>query len=200
MNPFGIFSRRRFLGRSWLGLGCAALLAGGARAADFNVSTPGGAFAFTINGESPNPTLTLTRGRTYTFAVANSSFHPFKLGATTGVTNNNISSGTITYAVPLDAVDTTYFCSFHFFTGTLQFVDPPPVTAQIVGLSLDVSNVTLRSTVSNAASFTPQFNTNLLTTNWLPLSVVTNTSLNGTNETICGRPPGNAVFMRIRAQ
>lgn len=176
----------------------AILGTGPASAADFTVTSPG--FFFSLNGTGGNPTIVLQRGRTYTFQVTTAGFHPFNLNTTAGVTGNTTSSGTVTYAVPLNATNTTYFCSVHFFSGTIQIVDPPPLTAQIVGLSLDTSNVTLRSTVSNASLFTPEFNTNLLTTNWLPMSVITNTSLNGTNETICGRPPGDAVFIRIKAQ
>jgi hypothetical protein len=40
----------------------------------------------------------------------------------------------------------------------------------------------------------------LSTTNWYSLTVQTNRYSNGTNETICGRPPGNAVFIRVKAQ
>src|SRR5215831_3582748 len=36
-------------------------------AADFTVTTPG--FFYAISGMQPNPTLTLVRGRTYTFAI-----------------------------------------------------------------------------------------------------------------------------------
>src|SRR5215831_20659602 len=65
-------------------------------AADFTVTTPGAAYAYTINGMSPNPVLTLTRGKTYTFTISTSSIHPFEItNAPPGsVLNNNISSGT----------------------------------------------------------------------------------------------------------
>src|ERR1041385_2750247 len=46
-------------------------------AADFAVTSPG--FFYAINGNQPNPTLTLVRGRTYTFAVNSSSIHPFEI-------------------------------------------------------------------------------------------------------------------------
>src|SRR5258708_37455244 len=77
-----------------------------ALAADFTVS---GTFpTYTINGQG-NPTLTLTRGQTYTFDV-NASGHPFFIktaqvtgsGSTfdTGVTNNGVTVGTLTFTVP----------------------------------------------------------------------------------------------------
>jgi len=62
-------------------------------AADFTVTSPG--FFYAINGNQPNPTITLVRGQTYTFAVNSSSIHPFLINSP-GVLNNNISQGTIT--------------------------------------------------------------------------------------------------------
>ena len=40
-------------------------------AADFNVTSPGS--SYTINGQASNPTLTLVRGKTYTFAISAAS-------------------------------------------------------------------------------------------------------------------------------
>src|SRR3954464_865408 len=65
-------------------------------AADFSVSSPG--FFYSINGNQPNPTLTLVRGQTYTFSINSSSVHPFEI-LSPGVQNNNISQGIITYTV-----------------------------------------------------------------------------------------------------
>jgi len=81
-----------------------------------------GASAYTIDSAN-NPTLDLKRGWTYTFAV-NSPGHPFwiKTAAvtgtgsaySTGVTNNGIEDGSITFTVPLNAPDTLYYiCQFH---------------------------------------------------------------------------------------
>ena len=72
------------------------------RAADFNVTSPS---VFAINGTGGDPTITLVRGRTYTFAVSTASNHPFRIAtsasngapAPAGVTGaNGASSGTIT--------------------------------------------------------------------------------------------------------
>src|SRR5260370_42560658 len=81
-------------------------------AADFSVTSPG--FFYAINGNQPNPTITLVRGRTYTFAVNSSSIHPFLINSP-GVQNNNISQGNITYTVPTVASKYNYFCSIHGF-------------------------------------------------------------------------------------
>jgi hypothetical protein len=90
-------------------------------AADFTV-TATSMSAYTINGQA-NPSLKLVRGQTYTFGVA-ASGHPFWIttlpGAgtsdtfDTGVTNNGIATGTLTFTVPASAPATLYYqCQFH---------------------------------------------------------------------------------------
>ena len=167
-------------------------------AADFTVSSPG--YYYTFNGLSgQNPTLTLIRGRTYTFSVNASSIHPLEI-LSPGVSNNNIYHGTITYTVPTNAANYSYICSIHGFGGNITTVAPPPPPAvSIVGFSAS-TNLTIRSTGASNWSVLPLYSTNLGTTNWYALTVQTNRYSNGTNETICGRPPGNSVFIRIRAQ
>ena len=176
-------------------------------AADFTVTTPGDVFNFNINGTASSPTITLVRGRLYQFSVGTSGFHPFQLmnagtplTTVSGVTNNNISSGTIFFRVPTNAVNYNYRCGVHTGTaslmGTIVTIPPPPV--RIVSFNF-TSNVVLRSTGTNLLTLIPEFNTNLATTNWFALTVQTNRFLSGTNETICGRPPGSNVFFRVRA-
>ena len=168
-------------------------------AEDFTVTSPG--FFYAINGNQPNPTITLVRGRTYTFAVNSSSIHPFLINSP-GVLNNNITQGTITYTVPDVASNYNYFCSIHGFGAQIFTVAPPPPPPPTIHiLSLAVSNnVVLRSTGTNGRSANPEYSTNLTTTNWFALSILSNSFLNGINETICGRPPGSNVFLRIRSQ
>src|SRR6266487_2377624 len=174
------------------------LLAHSVLAADFTVTSPG--FFYAINGNQPNPTLTLVRGQTYTFAVNSSSIHPFEI-LSPGVQNNNIAQGTITYTVPTVASNYSYICSIHFFGAQILTVAPPPPPPTIRILNLAVSNkVVLRSTGTNGWGVSPEFSTNLTTTNWFALSVLSNRFLNGINETFCGRPPGTNVFLRIRSQ
>src|SRR6266478_4628857 len=168
-------------------------------AADFTVTSPG--FFYTINGNQANPTLTLVRGQTYTFAINTDAIHPFEI-LSPGVLNNNISQGIITYTVPTVASNYNYICSIHFFGAqiiTVAPAQPPPPTIRILSLAVS-SNVVLRSTGTNGWSVNPEFSTNLTTTNWFALSVLSNNFLNGINETICGRPPGTNVFFRIRSQ
>lgn len=170
-----------------------------ALAADFTVTTPGGISAYTVNGTGSNPTLTLVRGQTYTFLINVSSSHPFIINSS-GVVNDDITSGTITYTVPTNAANYTYRCSKHGFGGNVITIPPPrPPTVQIVSLSVS-TNIILRSTGTNTWSVFPEYNTNLSSTQWLALTVQTNTYASGTNETICGRPSGDSVFVRIRAQ
>ena len=181
----------------WAGVACVFAFQP-AFAADFSVTSPGSSYS--INGQGPNPTLTVVRGGLYTFAVGTSSFHPFRILNSTGVTNNNISNGTITWRVPTNAANYAYDCSIHHFGGTILTVAPPsPPTIQILSLTL-TTNIVLRSTGTDTWSVIPEFSTNLSTTNWFGLAVQTNNFANGTNETICGRPSGDSVFIRIKAR
>jgi hypothetical protein len=170
--------------------------AGTALAADFNVISPGSFYS--INGMSPNPVLTLVRGETYTFAISTASNHPFQIVSPAGTTtNNNISSGTITFRVPTNAANYRYRCSVHGFGAQIVTIPPPAVNI----LNLTIGNeLTLRSTGASNYSVLPEFKTNVASTNWFALTVRTNRFLTGTNETICGRPPDGSVFIRIKAQ
>ena len=104
-------------------------------ARNFNVTAPN-ASVYTIDGSS-NPTLALLRGFTYTFTV-NASGHPFwiKTSQTTGtgnayssgITNNGITSGVLTFSVPYNAPNTLYYiCQYHSaMTGTITISDAGP--------------------------------------------------------------------------
>jgi hypothetical protein len=166
-------------------------------AADFNVTSPGSYFS--TNGSSVrNPTLTVFRGETYTFSINTDSSHPFRIiNAGAKILNNNISRGTITWTVPTNVVNYRYDCPIHGFSGAINTIAPPAF--RIVRLDLG-ADLTLKFTGTNNWAITPQFATNLVNTNWLALTVKTNRVTNGTNETICGRPPGTNVFIRLRAQ
>jgi len=188
------------LGQVCACLGGLVLLVHTGQASDFSVSTPGGAYAYTINGMQ-NPALTLVQGKTYTFNVNASSIHPFYINSP-GVQNNNITQGTVTYTVPTGTGNYSYYCSYHYFGGQILTVPaPPPPPPAIELLSVSVgSNLVIRSTGTNTWSVQPMFSTNLTSTNWYALAVITNQFLSGTNETICGRPPGDQVFIRIQSR
>jgi len=175
-----------------------------------SVTSPG--FYYSINGQYPNPTLTLTRGVTYTFTVATSASHPFEIVSalvgtpyTNGVINNNISSGSIKFTVPANAPNMLYYiCSIHFFNGTIQVVPalpPPAPLVRVESISLTKTNVTLRSTGTNGWKAIPEFNSNLITRTWLTVPNYTNVFMLGTNVTTFNRLEaicGPDVFLRIR--
>src|SRR5262249_19775044 len=152
-----------------------------------------------INAKGPNPTLTLVRGKTYTFLINASSIHPFYIDSP-GVQNNDTSHGTITYTVPMVASNYNYFCSIHGFGGQILTVappaPPPPPVIRLLSLSIS-SNLVLRSTGTNTWSVTPEYSTNLNSTNWYALTILTNRYLSGINETICGPPPADRAFLRV---
>lgn len=117
-----------------------------AQTTTFAVS-PVGLSAYDINGAS-NPTLTLTRGVTYTFNI-NATGHPFYIKTvqgptaanafTTGVTGNGTTSGALTFTVPQSAPDTLFYdCANHgAMTGLIQIVSiPEPVAGGLVGCGL----------------------------------------------------------------
>jgi hypothetical protein len=112
----------------------AAFLAfeGRAAAATFTV-TATCCTAYTIDAQS-NPTLTLTRGSTYTFDV-NTPGHPFyiKTAQVTGTT-----AATLTFAVPASAPATLFYqCSVHSpMTGTINVISAavPASNGRTLGL------------------------------------------------------------------
>jgi hypothetical protein len=179
------------------------------RAADFSVTSPGSFYSF--NGSGQNPTITLIRGRTYTFALSTAGSHPFRIAtsasngapAPAGVTgNNNSSSGTITFAVPINAPNCSYYCTVHFFGGTIQMIDPPtPPVVNLLSLTVS-SNLVLKTAqvTTNGFTFIPEATTNLTETNWFALTVNSNRFANGTNEIFCGKPDATNAFFRIRIQ
>ena len=166
--------------------------------ADFVVAYTGSS-SYAFNGTGSNPTLTLIRGQTYTFAVNTPGSHPFRIvNPPAGTTTGNItSSGTITFRVPTNAVNYTYDCNVHHFGG--QILTIPPPTFRIVNLNVG-QNIVVKSTGTNNWILTPQYSTNLGATNWFALTVQSNRVINGTNETFCGRPPVSNAFIRISAQ
>jgi hypothetical protein len=136
-----------------------------AAATTFNVSVvAGGMSSYLIDGAN-DPTLTLTRGQTYTFNVT-SGGHPFWIttapGAgdaeanafTLGVTGNGSSPGTVTFVVPASAPATLFYqCSFHDpMSGTLNIVSAaasvpslgPAMLAALTALLLIVAIAVMR--------------------------------------------------------
>jgi hypothetical protein len=124
--------------------------------------------AFTINGVD-NPTLTLTRGQTYTFDIR-AVGHPFWIATqrgagdtesnafSQGVTGNGASPGTITFVVPAAAPATLFYqCNFHdVMGGTINVVSAAPLPSAgvlaLAGLLVVAAAVTLRQGRARAAN------------------------------------------------
>jgi|GEM_PF-777273 len=140
------------------------LMAGAVKAADFTVRTINDEFAYTINGTGGNPPLTLVRGQTYSFDVSTCVCHPFQilnadgsLLAGTVVANNNISSGTVVFAVPLTAINYKYRCSVHLFGSTITTIAPPASTTG-QATNLGGTSATLNASINpNGAATTASF-------------------------------------------
>jgi hypothetical protein len=163
--------------RTWRLWILAVALAGGTvavqrfafAATNFNVSN-NGAVSYLIDANpTPNPSLTLTRGQTYTF-TANTLGHPFWIvtargaadvmtnAVSTGVDNNGTlpgnGVGTVTFAVPGNAPATLFYqCGVHNNMGGMLNIVSPPVPASgpvglavLAGLLLLVAAVSLRRT------------------------------------------------------
>src|SRR5437773_963116 len=79
-----------------------------------------------------------------------------------------------------------------------DFTVAPPPPPTIVDITVR-TNLLLYSTGTNAWNLQPQYSTNLGQTNWSALTVSSNLVANSTNELICGKPPGNNVFIRLKA-
>jgi hypothetical protein len=104
----------------------------------FEINRTDLAINYVIDGVS-DPDLVLVRGKTYVFQLSTPG-HPFciKTAPTrgdvsdrfdSGVTNNCIATGTLTFVVPLNAPDLLYYiCSLHIsMTGQIQIIDDLPL-------------------------------------------------------------------------
>jgi hypothetical protein len=113
------------------------IAASAAWGADFSVLNSG-TTNYVINGVN-DPNLSLQREHTYTFEI-NAPGHPFWIKTAqvtgtgsaynSGVTNNGVDSGTLTFVVPADAPNTLFYvCEFHIaMTGRIDVLDPSPIT------------------------------------------------------------------------
>jgi hypothetical protein len=117
------------------------VLAGVAKADATFVVVNSGMTAYLVSGfAGNNPTLTLVKGQTYSFQVS-SPGHPFFISTTanspagphftTGVTNENVTAGTLVFVVPATAPATLFYqCTIHgAMSGRLDIVAPPAVPA-----------------------------------------------------------------------
>jgi hypothetical protein len=165
------------------------------RSADIRVETPGGQHHFLFNGTNAG-TLTLVRGQTYTFDVDTSSQHPFQI-LSPGVVNNEINTGRLTYTVPTNNASYIYVCPIHPWMFGDIFTVPPP-ELRILSLELG-KDVVLSSTLIPDWKLQAEFATNLHQGEWSVLPIATNRVSSNRVDSICGRPEGDSIFIRLKA-
>jgi len=175
-----------------------------------SITTPGGSFAFSVDGSpATNPVIQLVAGVTNILNIQTASFHPVVIttapatspqatnASPQNVFNQLIFIRTVTNSFPATLY---YVCSIHGFSGKIQLALPPgpPVPNTILEIRVG-TNIVMRSTGTNA--FVPEFSSNLVSGAWSSVPNFTNTVVNGTNVTsfnrldpICGRN----VFLRLR--
>ncbi len=118
-----------------------------------------------LTGAVNDPTLYLTRGKTYRFVNGNSSgAHPFRIQTTvngsagteynTGVTNNGGAGGsTIIFEVPHDAPDVLYYqCTSHGSMGGILYVTGALADGTVTTAKLAANAVTEAKIASGAVT------------------------------------------------
>jgi hypothetical protein len=191
----------------------------------YGISTPGAQFAWTVDNipagttyPNLNPTLILTAGATYRFAVNTTAFfHPVAIVtntggfppvtmAYTGASPQAVFDQPITITIPETNYITPlyYICNVHgaALLGEIDIVPPPPPNT-ILSTALTTTNtvVMVSSGVDNTWVIVPEFSSNLLSKVWTPVDDYSNTYANGTNVTTFTRLDaicGPNVFLRLR--
>lgn len=181
------------------------------------ITTPGGAFNFTVDGVANNPTITLMAGVTNILRINTSSIHPVVVTTNMGTANTNwyktaspqdISSGSIALRIPPTGFPSKiyYYCFVHGFFGQINLsapVGPAPPSNHILSVRVG-ANVVMTSTGTNTTwTLIPEFNSNLVGGIWAPVPNFTNNFANGTNTTVFNRLDpicGPNVYLRLRQQ
>lgn len=176
------------------------------------ITTPGGAFAYTVDGVPNNPTIELQAGVTNILDIKTDAFHPVvitttpnKLDHYSGAAPQSVSSQPITLTTPTVGFPTNlyYVCSFHGFFGQIHMTGlaspvPPPNTVLMVRVG---TNVVMTSTGTNTTwLLVPEYSSNLTAAVWTPVPNFTNTYADGTNTTVFDRLDpicGPSVFLRV---
>ena len=120
-----------------------------------------------LTGAVNDPTLYLTRGKTYRFVNGNSAgAHPFRIQTTvngsagteynTGVTNNGGAGGsTIVFEVPHDAPDVLYYqCTSHGSMGGIFYITGALADSGVTTAKLADNAVTTNKIATNAVTTT----------------------------------------------
>ena len=118
-----------------------------------------------LTGAVNDPTLYLTRGKTYRFVNGNSSgAHPFRIQTTvngsagteynTGVTNNGGAGGsTIVFEVPHDAPDVLYYqCTSHNAMGGIFYITGALADGGVTTAKIAADAVTTAKIANNAVT------------------------------------------------
>jgi hypothetical protein len=183
------------------------------------ITTPGGAFNFTVDGVANNPTINLTAGVTNILQINTTpGFHPVIIKTDnvaftfdteySGASPQNISTGPMSLITPASGFPPKlyYLCSVHWFFGEIDLtgvVGPMPDPNQILSIQVG-TNVVMTSTGTNTTwLLIPEFNSNLVGGVWATVPGYTNHFANGTNTTIFNRLDpicGPNVFLRLRQQ
>ena len=138
---------------------------------DYTFTGPG------FTGSAADPDIYLIRGQQYKF-TNNLGAHPFRIQTTVngsagtqynnGVTNNDVSSGTLTFNVPMEAPEVLYYqCTSHAaMGGPIYILDTSPVsssfatsasiatTSQTASVALRANALSPLATASNADTAT----------------------------------------------
>lgn len=191
---------------SWLCL----LPAGFAAYHTNSITTPGGSFAFSVDGSpATNPVIKLVAGVTNILNIQTASFHPVVITTASATSPQSANASPQNVFNQLIFVRTTtnsfpatlyYVCGLHGFFGQIQLALPPgpPVPNTILEIRVG-TNIVMRSTGTNA--FVPEFSSNLVSGAWSSVPNFTNTVVNGTNVTSFNRLDpicGQNVFLRLR--
>jgi hypothetical protein len=183
------------------------------------ITTPGGAFSFTVDGTPNNPTINLTAGVTNILQInTTAGFHPVIVTTDpapftfaneySGASPQNIATAPMALITPASGFPPKlyYMCSIHWFFGEIDLtgvVGPMPNPNQILSILVG-TNIVMTSTGTNTTwLLVPEFNSNLVGGVWAPVPNYTNTFANGTNTTVFNRLDpicGPNVFLRLRQQ
>jgi hypothetical protein len=116
-----------------------------------------------FTGSAADPDIYLIRGQQYKF-TNNLGAHPFRIQTTAngstgtqynnGVTNNDVSSGTLTFNVPMEAPEVLYYqCTSHAaMGGPIYILDTSPVSASFATSASVATNATSASHTAGTAS------------------------------------------------
>ena len=124
---------------------------------DYTFTGPG------FTASTADPDIYLIRGQQYKF-TNNLGAHPFRIQTTAngstgtqynnGVTNNDVSSGTLTFNVPMEAPEVLYYqCTSHgSMGGPIYILDTSPVSSSFATSASVATNATSASHTAGTAS------------------------------------------------